>query len=416
MLYDRIKIRNIFLLSLEEVLYLNEQITLRELLEQISKQIPAEEKEKTVQMFEKKAEYDRYEVISAFHKELRRGDTEKAYYWGTVLADGGSKKYPLQYMFKVATEETHSPELKAFLADFLANHRKVTNEEFCRAVHGFCSYPHKKFAVEISDVVWRKDSYYWLHTTKDSEKKIRRFEPEKSRVDFWTSNKNLLGESKLDREARPPYKAYEVWALIEQFIEEKDLNRLLYMNSFLDNEVKNIKALRYLARDDDRALMLIDKLDQPNVKSQMWFFDTETIFLLLMGYGDQIPEIEIDTGDDETIEGIVNRVSKLYLSGEEVEIPLYARDPHTRVGKQLWFKYRKFLRSGEPCEHLDMRYSGYWIGVAWRYYAYKQHGSVLVPWEAVEIPKDVMQSTVWEGFYPEIFWTESTLDRGEKDG
>ena len=84
--------------------------------------------------------YNKFEVISSFHKELRRGDFEQASYWIEVLIQGkASGAYLSGYIASIIGEElclcdtTIALKIKSYL-----NYKKMCTYSLIAAVHLFC--------------------------------------------------------------------------------------------------------------------------------------------------------------------------------------------------------------------------------------------------------------------------------------
>lgn len=104
--------------------------------------------------------YDRYEVVSAFHKELRRGDVVEAVYWLEVMIQSEfSAFYINNYILSILGEELCSCEMQPFIEiKTLANFKVVDEynlysmvEKFCDAKKWWycekCSYRHQELWV-----------------------------------------------------------------------------------------------------------------------------------------------------------------------------------------------------------------------------------------------------------------------------
>jgi hypothetical protein len=84
--------------------------------------------------------YDKYEVISAFHKELRRGDKREAYYWLEVMIQSGfSAWYINNYIVSILGEELCLCDMKPFQEiKELANFKVVDEYNLYAMVEKFC--------------------------------------------------------------------------------------------------------------------------------------------------------------------------------------------------------------------------------------------------------------------------------------
>ena len=69
----------------------------------------------------------------------------------------------------------------------------------------------------------------------------------------------------------------------------------------------------------------------------------------------------------------------------------YALDAHTWMGRQRLKKVE--LDWERPmAERVDLRWSGDYSGTLWRYLAHRQHGTVDVPWEDVEVEDELKEA------------------------
>lgn len=85
--------------------------------------------------------YSRWDVISAFHKELRRGDYENASYWLQVMISGGAPTgYLVTYLWQIASEELAPSEMDVvnYLAHLRANISNLFPYHLYYAVLKFC--------------------------------------------------------------------------------------------------------------------------------------------------------------------------------------------------------------------------------------------------------------------------------------
>lgn len=346
-------------------------------------------------LFRLAKQYDKYEVVSAFHKELRRGNEWKALYWGLVLTEGKSKWYPMKYMTQVSTEESHTPELKTFISKYMQKYKTLSDIEFASCIHAFCKAP-QKWAVKISDDMWWYESVEWDKAQKDINACIRRYEPDKELVKKWEEIVKKIGTTHF---VKGLYWNYEILALIEQFISEKSLPKLVYMTQFMWHPKEYLPYMKILAEKNSKVTEMLNVVDHDLVRNHMFLFDLEIIFIQLCGFGDEVPSYNIKINEDEVKE-IVDKVYSRILSGKELEIPLYALDIHTRRGKKLWYAHRnKLVKIGQPVKEIDLRYTGDWIGTLWRRYAYLQHGTILVPWESVWMDEQAVRDAIYKKKY-----------------
>jgi len=87
--------------------------------------------------------YDRWEAVSSFHKELRRGDKEQATYWLQVLLDGGmGESYVANYLWWISGEELAISEVHGNFGIYLGmlntHGKKADPYQLYYAVMEFC--------------------------------------------------------------------------------------------------------------------------------------------------------------------------------------------------------------------------------------------------------------------------------------
>jgi hypothetical protein len=111
--------------------------------------------------------YDRYEVVSAFHKEMRRGDKKEAYYWLDVMIQSGfSAWYVNNYIVSILGEELCHCDMKPFQEiKTLANFKVIDEYNLYAMVEKFCEAKKWWFCEKCSQR--RKD---WVETHKAVKK------------------------------------------------------------------------------------------------------------------------------------------------------------------------------------------------------------------------------------------------------
>src|SRR5690606_5957362 len=83
----------------------------------------------------------RWDVVSAFHKELRRGDFEQATYWMQVMLEAHTPvSYIITYLWRIASEELAPDQLEVvnYLAHLRANDTEIYPYHLYYAVLLFC--------------------------------------------------------------------------------------------------------------------------------------------------------------------------------------------------------------------------------------------------------------------------------------
>lgn len=128
--------------------------------------------------------YNRWDVISAFHKELRRGDVEQATYWLEVMLSGGGtdsngksrvRFYVMDYLFRACGEElapSHPSAIACFdyIAKCMSYPDGIRVYHLYYAVSKFCAAKKWWFDEEGKDLrkLWAKHAKA-LHENKFRE-------------------------------------------------------------------------------------------------------------------------------------------------------------------------------------------------------------------------------------------------------
>lgn len=82
--------------------------------------------------------YNKWEAVSAFHKELRRGDFEQAWFWGLIVSTQRGIRGVMQYLLNIVYEETRDHELASFLIKCRSCQRYHNLRDMARAIAWFC--------------------------------------------------------------------------------------------------------------------------------------------------------------------------------------------------------------------------------------------------------------------------------------
>lgn len=358
--------------------------------------------------------YNKFEAISAFHKELRRRDYRNAFYWAKILEALVNKLYVIKYLFQVSTEESYSIELKTSLAVLIKNHKEVDDECLAQAIYYFCQAPYKYMAKETSD------SFAYEQTMENTAMKqlkagIRLLEPDPELLLFWA---NTL---KHPDDTFGPYRDDELWALLEDGLRKGNLKQTLYfycchyypnITSYRPWPWLKVLADKYDASDKVKAF--IKAMGAAGVSPHTWMFDYSAVLMHMNALGKNIPAYEPYDFEPLVLGGVQTELGREMVSffnkqledGNKWDIPRYAYDPHTKYGKSMWYAHRGEMTTQGKFDWLDMRYSGYDIGCAWRRLAWLQHGTTEVPWEAVKFPKNLLNVCIYGGKNGETYVLE----------
>jgi hypothetical protein len=327
--------------------------------------------------------YNVYEVVSAFHKELRRGNVEHAVFWGTMLANFRGVKGVTKYMLNIVYEETRDHPLgehlvralNPFSVGFRANPNKTALENagnelyrvMLQSIAFFCEsrkkweLPHRMQFLEAEMRGYKR----LIEKYGRDVAKAGNIIPRSEYKHLMDSLKNGIATNNL------PLVQYGLKGLQKMQTADIDAHRATIIN-----EVESLVPVagQHISRDWSYL----------NIKSRL---DSKPP--LGIGYHELNAFVDLLCGEPYSA-GFVDRnlpeVPKLRL-GVAPNIPIYAQDNHTWAGKALIRKYPNEWQPGAIQKHMDLRLCGAYIGVVWRHLAYKQHGRIDCEWEDVKWPK-----------------------------
>lgn len=335
--------------------------------------------------------FNSFETVSAFHKELRRGDHLRAFVWASVLSTYRGLKGVIKYMLNIVYEETRDHNLAAHL---LALYQKSLEEtpdvaDVCKAIGYFCAAPKKwelnhRYLIFQSEMAGYKNlaNKYGYGVARAKEiipadqipvlKKtlIKGF----ARGDVVLVQEGLKGlfKAKSDK-SHEDHKLF-IFKLLSDILDNE------YVNKFSNDHEGSAKIQHFIA-------------DRYNVMGDIGYHEINALCDSLTG-----ESYEAGLLPSHIVKSIL-RAKKLpsVPLGVIPHIPLYAHDNHTWAGKALMRKYKNQLLPGADQRDIDFRWCGAYFGVAWRYLAYNQHKSCNVKWNEVEWPNTLYQhvSAMW---------------------
>lgn len=315
--------------------------------------------------------------VSAFHKELRRGDTEKALYWGRCLLPHRGRHGVVSYMRNILFEETRDLGLVRYILRLSDHGKSVAQLDVDRAIARFCAAPKKW------ELPWRHDIFL---------DEMRGYRSLASDYGYEVAK----GKDIIDQKASPKLRK----TLLEGF---KTGDRPL-MQTGLKGWFKSKSD-----NHDDMKIeifnMLVDVLngDHPNKFKYNADHAAELQSIVLRrinGYGspgyhelNALADALSDPYEGDAAASLSTLAHKRIVNSPRVysfptgaprTVPIYAHDNHTWHGKALMRTYGLAqLQPGAVQDKLDFRLCGAYMGVAWRTLAFKQHGRIDVPWGKV---------------------------------
>ncbi|MET4190630.1 MULTISPECIES: hypothetical protein [unclassified Bradyrhizobium] len=316
--------------------------------------------------------YNMYEVVSAFHKELRIGNVERAVFWGTMLANFRGSRGIIKYLLNILYEETRDHTMGDFLLDlYLWDDRSHDYANMCIGIKAFCQSKKK----------WQIPTHYdcLMAEMRGYAKLVAEF-----------GRKVAEGGNIIADEHKPT-----LMSALKSGIANKDAALAQY-------GLKGLQKLKTGDIDSHRAWIINElmAMNSPRSKSAecaklMAYIQRRATNKLGIGYHELNNLVDFLLGEPygagntppATLKASLAFPTPVMRLGVAPAIPLYAHDNHTWAGKALLRRYPTEWQPGAVQEHFDLRLCGAYMGVVWRHLAVKQHGAIDVKWADVEWPK-----------------------------
>lgn len=315
--------------------------------------------------------YNVWEVASAFHKELRRGDFTKAFFWGMILGTKRGTAGIFKYLLNIIYEETRDHEMALWLIEINHDRSRHNYANISKAIRYFCQ-AKKKWELPERLAIFEAEMRGYQQLVKEFG------------TDVAKGSKIIAAEQKLN-----------LLDNMKRGFAKKNLPQVQY----------GLKGLQKLDCDDldqhrywiyEQLYEYIDATIKFTGKPGTAWDIIEVINArIAAGFGIGYHEINAlaDAIAGETVsvgtlaplarKAVLAAPSPAHMLGIWPAIPIYAHDNHTYRGKQLIRKWPEELKPDATQEHLDFRLCGAYFGVAWRMQAYNQHGSIDIPWDQV---------------------------------
>ena len=325
-----------------------------------------------------------WESVSAFHKELRRGDADMAQYWSMSVAAHRGLHGVVRYMLNTLFEESRDLDLFAHLLNLSDKGRNVGFNEVMNTIRWYAEAPKK----------WMLDGRLAIYT--DEMKGYRRLA---ERHGYAVAKaKDII-----------PYQFHD--ELRTEFVEGLQQKDRVRFQTGLKGLFKSQFQRGHDALKIEIFNLLTDALngDGPFKKKGIGFdYDPDHALRVhglvhrrlthfneigyheLNALGDALTGEHYPGGDHLTPKRrqrllLLNPRTYAPPPGKLTPIPLYALDNHNYRGKHLMNRWGATeLLPGAEQVHLDFRMCGAYLGVAWRMLAWNQHKSTDVPWGDVK--------------------------------
>lgn len=327
-----------------------------------------------------------WESVSAFHKELRRGDVPQAQYWALSVAAHRGLNGVIRYMLNIIFEETRDLDLMLRLLRLSEKGRSVEYDEVMTAVAFFCHSP-KKWQLEPRLEIFLDEMRGYRSLAKDFSYAVARAK------DIIPAENNAKLEKALVTGLKEGDRALTQYGI-------KGLFKSIHLAGHDNVKVQIFNVLTDALNSDGPFSKGIGfKYDEDYTHRLHGLVMRRYQTIGDMGYHELNALCDALTGEaypcgSNTLSKHKARLlaasPKRYNPplGTVQHIPLYALDNHNHRGKHLMRQWGATeLQPGAVQLHLDFRWCGAYMGVAWRYLAYAQHKSCHVQWGDVKWSK-----------------------------
>lgn len=330
--------------------------------------------------------YNQYEVVSAFHKYLRLGKVDRAYFFACILCTTRSAKGIIKYLSNILYEETRDHALMGHLTGLLETPDKITFLDMAKAITWFCETPKKWDLHET-----RIPLFY--HEMRGYQRLAKEFGFDVAKA-----------QEIIDEDMVPVFLGN-----IPKAIYDKDWDFLQYCVKGIQKSKfpDGIKDLHHLRLAMFTALYGAAKvtIKSPLRKKQLRTFATyiknkpASVGLSyhdLNAFADFIAGEPYRYGElrrERVTQILAIKKLPLFPFDKFPPIPLFAHDNHTWRGKALLRTHAGQIPFGIEQTGFDLRGCGAYHGVSWRYHAAAQ-GGIRQPWEDVKAPKWVADFTL----------------------
>ena len=305
----------------------------------------------------------RFEIVSAVHKETRRGDVAAALYWADLLSKY-SASYVKSYARRIVGEETRNWTL---LAQALSP--------------GRLTYRDLVAGLALSRKKWEHKNGYRLF-----EEQLRSYNRETYDATPWkTALDGMAGAIAADDVPR----LYDAWTALDSSEEPEAavaMDRVLVAEA--ERRFPGMTDLEHIVGEY-----------REHADLDVWEVRLALVEMIAGAW---------DTSMNEFPYG--RAILPEFNDGKLLRrFPTYVYDGHVRQGRRRIEEHRADIAPKKPQpEGIDLRWSGQFEGVAWRYAAFAQFGHAYrdVPWENVE-----MTAEYWEM----ACGVQASLEEGSED-
>jgi len=328
--------------------------------------------------------YNIWEVKSTFHKELRRGDATMAYFWASIFAGHRGLAGVIDYLLHIGYEEHRDHALLQWLFSRLQDKKNLTIADVCNGVIWTCKVAKK----------WELP-----HRMPLFEGEMRAYAELVKRYGTVVAKSEAIDPGEYATLAAELVRGITGQNPTTANIGLKGLQRLKPHPVYGDLQGIRRQVFTVMwnaAQTCGLVTPEIKKLYEWNVykgeNHEYRYHDLNAFLDLLMGepYGAGM----LTPAERKRI---LSRPSLLALPlGRYPQIPLYAQDNHTYLGKSLIRRFPGEVKAGAVQHHIDLKFCGAYLGVAFRMLAKQQFPDkaiVDMKWEQVEWPRWLWTAT-----------------------
>lgn len=321
--------------------------------------------------------YNAFEAVSAFHKELRRGDEMQALYWATMLIPHRGMNGVIRYMLNILFEETRDLTLAKSITRLSTQGRSVSLLDTQRAVKRFCAAPKKWH------LPWRLPIF--IDEQRGYRKLAKKYSYDVAKgKDIIASSEHAHLQSHLLDGFASASRAdlqYGLKGWFKSKSPDHDHMKIDILNCLI--EVMNGEHENGFDYDEDYTRDLYDLLMyRARSIGGVGYHELNALADALSGEPGYDPRTSLSDKDHKFI--MNNPKLHRVKLGAMKRIPLYAHDNHTWGGKAKIKQYPHQLNPGAKQTDIDFRLCGAYMGVAWRQLAINQHAAIDCKWGDVK--------------------------------
>jgi len=323
--------------------------------------------------------YNQWDTVSAFHKELRRGDFEQAWFWALILSTHRGVRGVFRYMLNIIYEETRDHDLALHLIATTPHSRYHNLLDMARTILWFCRST-KKWELPTRFAIFDAEMQGYSSLVKSFGKEV-------------AGHGNIINKDNKAKLYADLSNGYADGDLVRFQRGLKGLQKLQYGDGD-----KDLQAHRYEMYETMYDIADTDLDDQHPVWTVISAVNARIEANLGIGYhelnaiGDSLMGEPLNGGLSPAKRAIILRRPQPPIPlAHWPAIPLYSHDNHTYKGKALMRKFPEQLKVGAEQTDLDFRYCGAYFGVGFRTVAFRQHGEI-APWHTVVWPKQLFRN------------------------